>query len=356
MGILDGLHADQGIIVVELDEQDTFACAGKVVHFIDGANQRSAFACRGDHHFLAAHDRDPHHRHTFGDLGVASASARARLQERRDTDAESVAVTGCGHRIRLWPLALALCRVANHSRVERVAGDDLLAVLQLEQLLDWLTVAGGGRHVDHAAAVDRAEIREERQALAGRTRDAGQHRVALAQARGDRILDFFLTLDPAVGRQQHHVVLGDDQVLFRKFLLFADGLDQGAALAVLAELLGDGHQLLANERPATLGFLLVQEILDLLGALTLVLEFLLDHQDLEASQTVQLELQDGVGLLGVELVLGHDFLSSVGFSVRSSDDLQDRVERIEDLFEAFENVDAFVERPQLVRQTAGHHV
>ncbi len=82
----------------------------------------------------------------------------------------------------------------------------------------------------------------------------------------------------------------------------------------------------------------------------------MDHQDLEPRQAVQLELQDGVGLLGVELILGHDLLGSVGLSLGGADDLQDRVERIENLLEAFENVDALVQRLELVAQPPRHHL
>ncbi len=56
-----------------------------------------------------------------------------------------------------------------------------------------------------------------------------------------------------------------------------------------------------------------------LGALALVLELLLDHEDLEARQPIELELEDGVGLLLVELELLHDLLRCVGLALGRAD-------------------------------------
>ena len=69
------------------------------------------------------------------------------------------------------------------------------------------------------------------------------------------------------------------------------------------------------------------------------LELLLDDEDLEPRQAVDLQLEDRVGLLGVELEPLHDLLRGVRLAVRLPDDLQDLVERVEDGLEAFEDVD-----------------
>src|SRR4029079_12466916 len=92
--ILDGFHADQGVVLVEIDEHHAFARTRQIVHFLHRAAQRAAFAGGIDHDFFAAHDRYADHGHAFGDLGVTPTRARARLQERRDANAEPVAVAG----------------------------------------------------------------------------------------------------------------------------------------------------------------------------------------------------------------------------------------------------------------------
>ena len=83
---------------------------------------------------------------------------------------------------------------------------------------------------------------------------------------------------------------------------------------------------------------------ELPGALPLVGQLVLDDEDLEARQPIELQLEDGVGLLGVELEALHDLLRRVGLAVRLADDADDLVERVEDLLEALEDVDALLER------------
>ena len=92
---------------------------------------------------------------------------------------------------------------------------------------------------------------------------------------------------------------------------------------------------------------------DLPGALALLGELVLDDEDLEAGQAIQLQLEDRVGLLGVEREPLHDLLGRVGLAVRLADDLDDLVERVEDLLEAFEDVDALLELLELVLEAAG---
>ena len=81
-----------------------------------------------------------------------------------------------------------------------------------------------------------------------------------------------------------------------------------------------------------------------------------DDQDLEARQPVDLQLQDRVGLLGVQLEALDDLLGRVRLAVRLADDAQDLVEGVEDALEALEDVDAPAERGQLVLEPRGHHV
>ena len=75
---------------------------------------------------------------------------------------------------------------------------------------------------------------------------------------------------------------------------------------------------------------------------------MLDDEDLEPRQPVDLQLEDRVGLLGVEREALDDLLGRVRLAVRLADDLQDLVERVEDLLEAFEDVDALLQRLELV--------
>src|SRR4029077_12016608 len=92
----------------------------------------------------------------------------------------------------------------------------------------------------------------------------------------------------------------------------------------------------------------LEQRVDLPRPRSLLLELLAHHQDLEAGEAIDLELEDGVGLLGVELEPRHDLLGRVGLAVRPADDPDDFVEGVEDRFEAFEDVDALLQRRKLV--------
>ena len=76
-------------------------------------------------------------------------------------------------------------------------------------------------------------------------------------------------------------------------------------------------------------------------------------EDLETGEPVDLQLEDGVGLLGVELEPRHDLLGRVGLAVRLPDHLDDLVERVENGFEALEDVNPFLEGGQLVLEPPG---
>ena len=106
--------------------------------------------------------------------------------------------------------------------------------------------------------------------------------------------------------------------------------------------------LVAHDCPAAV--LVLQQAADLARALALLLGLLADDQNLEAGQAVDLELEDRVGLLGVEREPLDDLLRGVLLALRLPDDLEDLVERVEDLLEALEDVDALLERLELVLQ------
>ena len=107
----------------------------------------------------------------------------------------------------------------------------------------------------------------------------------------------------------------------------------------------------ADQLPAAV--LVLEQRADLARALALLLELVADDQDLEPGQAVDLQLEDRVGLLGVELEPLHDLLGGVRLAVRLPDDPDDLVERVEDLLEAFEEVDALLERRELVLEPPG---
>src|SRR3974377_2271844 len=83
-------------------------------------------------------------------------------------------------------------------------------------------------------------------------------------------------------------------------------------------------------------------------AFSLFLQLLPDEQDLEGGEAVDLQLEDRVGLLGVELEPRHDLLGGVRLAVRLPNQLDDLVERVEDGLEALEDVDGLLERGELV--------
>ena len=156
-------RAEHPVLVAQLDEQHALARARQEVHLVGLAEDAARLGGRGDQHFAAGEPRDVDDLGAFRRPRVAAAGARARLDEAVEVEAQRVAVARHRdgvHRRRRRPSFFG-ADVAGDARVEAHRGDDLLAVLQLELLLDRLAVAGRRRHVDDLAGVGDAEVREE---------------------------------------------------------------------------------------------------------------------------------------------------------------------------------------------------
>ena len=120
---------------------------------------------------------------------------------------------------------------------------------------------------------------------------------------------------------------------------------------LVAVRLADGFDLGPHQIPPAV-FILEQRA-DLPRPRPLLFELFADDEDLETRQAVDLQLEDGVGLLGVELEPRHDLFGRVRLAVRLADDPDDLVERVEDRFEAIEQVDPLLERAELVLEPPG---
>src|SRR4029450_7513616 len=124
-----------------------------------------------------------------------------------------------------------------------------------------------------------------------------RERCAPRESGAGAVFPLLLTLPPAVARDNHDVVLFDNEVVRGVFRLSGVARDHRAALvAVLALNL---LNLRLNELPAAL--LVFQQAANLPGPLPLFLELVANDQDFQPRQAVDLELEDGIGLIGIEL-------------------------------------------------------
>ena len=256
-----------------------------------------------------------------------------------------------------WGIAItAGGDVSDGAWVEAERRHDAFAVLQLEEPLDRLPVAGRGGHVRDPCGVGNAEAAEKDDRRAGAAGDRCQERVPLAETGRADVTYLFLTLHPAVSRDKHDGVLGHDEVVGAVLNLLLGALDQAPSRVCLGLAIRLLHlaDLVPHQRPPLR--VLPEQPVDLPGTPALGCQLLTDDQDLELGQPIDLQLEDGVGLLRVECEACHDFGGCVRLAVGPAHDPQYLVQGIEDNREPLEHVDATVERGELVLETPGHDV
>ena len=274
--------------------------------------------------------------------------------KRLEAEAQRVAVAGDRDGVNRRRVASrffgATLMSPRRARIEAHRRDDLLAVLQLEQPLDRLAVAGRRRHVDDAAGVGDAEVLKNTQVA----RVLPANAASTASPSRSLVVDRSLTSFCRFTQPSRDTMTTLSSSTMKSSAVYSGSpvslAIDGAALVAVTCLL-DLLELAAHQLPAAV-FVLEQRG-DLARALALLLELVADDQDFEPRQPVDLQLEDRVGLLGVELEPLHDLLGGVGLAVGLADDADDLVERVEDLLEALEDVDALLERRQLVLEPPG---
>src|SRR5687768_13749055 len=312
----------------QLDENDPLPRARQVIDLVGAAQDGARLLGGRNDDFRSGHLRNANDLDALRGTRISSAGTRARLDERLETEPQAVAVAGDGKGVdRGNGVGLPRGDRSGYTWVEAERRDDTLAVAQLEQLLHWLAIAGGRRHVDDARRVGDAEVRKECDGGARAPRKHGQHAVALPQPRRRQIPHLLLPLHPSIARDNHDVVFFDDEVVGGEGD-FLGRFDQRPALVAFAVLLLHLPDLVAHQLPPAV-FVLEQPA-DLARAFALVGELVLDDEDLEAGEPIELQLEDGVGLLGVEREPLHDLLRGVSLAFRLADEADDLVERVED--------------------------
>src|SRR5215467_2856621 len=343
-------EAEHSVLFAELDEQHALAGAGQVVHFLGLRQDAAALGGGRNEDLTSSVTCRAHNLRVFRRPGKPAAGPGARLDQALEAEPQRKPVAADSHAVHRRRVAFLLrLDVADRPRIQTERADDPFAILQLELLLNRFAVAGRGRYVDYTARIRDAEVGEEHARRPRAASERGQHGITLAQPCRRQVLHVLLALHPAVARHDHDVVFLDDEVVGAVLGFGAVAGDEGPPL--VAVLRADLFELSPDEFPPAL--FVAQQRGDLAGALALLFEFVPDDEDLEPGEAVDLQLEDRVSLLRVELEPLHDFFGGVGLPVRLADDLDDLVERVEDLFEAFEDVEAFLECRQLVLEASG---
>ena len=341
----------------QLDQDHALAGPGQEVDVACDAEHRPRLRRRGDDDLGAGRAGDPDHLGAGGRPCEPTAGPRARFEHRLEAEPQAVAVARDGDGVYRWGVALAPGRdVRGGARVETQRRHDALAVLQLEEPLDRLPVAGRGGHVGDPRGVGDAEVGEKDHRGACASAEHRQQRIPLAQPGCADVTHLLLTLHPAVRRDEHDGLLGHDEVVGAVLDLLLGALDQGPArvrLGVAIRLL-DLTDLPPYQGPP-LG-LLLEQAADLPGTRAFGRQLLTNDQDLESCQPIHLQLEDGVGLFRVEREAFHDPGGGVCLPVGLADQTQHLVQGVEHDLEPLENVDAASKCGELVFQTPGDDV
>ncbi len=135
----------------DLDQDHAAARARQEVDLVHPRQHRARLARRGNQDLVARHARDADELRAVRRPRVAPSGTGARLDERLEAEPQAVAVARHGHGVHRRHVPFLLRRdVADDAFVEAEGGDDALAVLQLEEALDRLAVAGGGGNIGDA--------------------------------------------------------------------------------------------------------------------------------------------------------------------------------------------------------------
>ena len=235
-----------------------------------------------------------------------------------------------------------------HARVEAERGDDPLAVLELEELLHRLAVAGGRRDVDDAARVGDAEVGEEHDAWRACCR---RRRPARCRPSRRRVVDRSFTSFCRFTQPSRDTMT----TLSSSTMKASAEYSTSSVSSMRVRRRSSSGRRTSSGSPRSSSrtsfqrlLLVLEQRADLPRALALLGELVLDDEDLEPRQPIQLQLEDGVGLLGVEREALDDLLGRVRLAVGLADDADDLVERVEDLLEALEDVDALLQLRELV--------
>ncbi len=238
--------------------------------------------------------------------------------------------------------------------------DDAFAVFEFEEFLDRFAVASGGGDVDDFAGVGGAEVGEENDRSASRSRFSREHGIAFTQARGGDIAHFFLPFDPAIAGEDDAVVFIDDEVFRFELRLFADIFDERASLAqerIALDVFGDDLiDLSANDPPPPCRIFFGEQFANGTGAFLFLFEFLLNDEDFELCESIQFQFENRIGLLSIELEAIDNLRCCIGFAFALADNADDFIECIKDCREAFEDVDAALELLELMVKTAGDNI
>src|SRR5690554_3801968 len=185
--------------------------------------------------------------------------------------------------------------------------------------------------------------------MARRATGDSEDGVPLADPDTRKITDAPLTLDPALRREHHHRVLGDDEGLRIELRLVEIATNPGRARNGVApfELVKLGLDEIPTRR------FTLQELPDALRFLLLLFELLLDEKDLKTRETVKAKFEDRVNLHLIELEALHQLLRRVSAIVRAADDADGLIERVVDGRETFEDMDALFELREIELEALG---